>query len=70
MWARQGSVVTPARTPASEAAAEQLRASLRLGIKGAWSQEAVRRGVASAKVTQIPACIVSCQLLPLPVDTT
>ncbi|BDA40936.1 probable tetratricopeptide repeat protein 14 [Coccomyxa sp. Obi] len=34
---------------ASEEALEQLRDSLKLGIKAAWSQEAVRRGVAAAK---------------------
>ena len=35
---------------ASEEALEQLRDSLKLGIKAAWSQEALRRGVAAAKV--------------------
>lgn len=35
---------------ASEEALEQLRSSLKLGIKAAWSQEALRRGVAAAKV--------------------
>lgn len=35
---------------ASEGALEDLRESLKLGIKAVWSQEAVRRGVAAAKV--------------------
>ncbi|KAK9916720.1 hypothetical protein WJX75_006234 [Coccomyxa subellipsoidea] len=34
---------------ASEGALEDLRESLKLGIKAVWSQEAVRRGVAAAK---------------------
>ena len=46
----QGSAATPARSPASEEALDDLRASLRAGIKAAWSREAVRQGVAAAKV--------------------
>lgn len=34
----------------SEEALEELRELLKLGIRAAWSQEAVRRGVAAAKV--------------------
>ncbi len=35
---------------ASDEALEDLRDSLKVGIKAVWSQEAVRRGVAAAKV--------------------
>ena len=46
----QGSALLPQQTAQSREAVKELRASLKSGIKAAWSQEALRRGIASAKV--------------------
>ena len=46
----QGSALLPPKTAASREAVKELRNSLKSGIKSAWSHEALRRGIASAKV--------------------
>ncbi|CAL5227418.1 g10378 [Coccomyxa viridis] len=45
----QGSALLPPKTAASREAVKELRNSLKSGIKSAWSHEALRRGIASAK---------------------
>ena len=56
----QGSVILPQESEESREALRDLRASLKLAIKAAWSQEAVRRGIASAKVRH---CFLSAIVL-------
>lgn len=46
----QGSTLLPQKTEESREAVRDMRISLKLAIKAAWSQEAVCRGIASAKV--------------------
>jgi hypothetical protein len=60
---KQGSAAAPARSAAAEEAVEGLRASLKAGIKAAWSREAVRQGVAAAKV-RCPALACATRQLP------
>ena len=50
MRCSQGSAFLPQKTQESRDAVKELRSSLKMGIKAAWSQEAVRRGITSAKV--------------------
>ncbi|CAK0755235.1 hypothetical protein CVIRNUC_002359 [Coccomyxa viridis] len=45
----QGSTLLPQKTEESREAVRDMRISLKLAIKAAWSQEAVCRGIASAK---------------------
>ena len=46
----QGSALLPQNTEESREAVRDTQIALKLAIKAAWSQEAVRRGIASAKV--------------------
>lgn len=45
----QGSLITAPQAPAAEAALAGLRGALRQALRGAWSREAVRRGIALAR---------------------
>lgn len=57
----QGSAFLPQKTAASRESVKELRVSLKSGIRAAWSHEALRRGIAFAKVLPtLSSHIVGC----------